>query len=659
MSNPFLQGAIDIAEDILSRTIKEDTGWAWETMNWTEEKGVQWGTGEGIYSGVAGIALFMLELYKQTKESKYLEASEKAMEWTDSYCRSNPGYYFAFVTGRLGVPYVMMELYKVTGKEHYKGRAIEIALESDKALSSSMLIEDFINGTSGMLVALLHLHQQTGDERLLEKIDLFADHLLKAAHTGPEGLYWDKSNKQIRGLCGFSHGAAGIGFAFLELGHYFGNEAYYWVAEQAFSYENYFYSEQNYNWPDFRKGIFSPKDYENHKQEFLSRNIEFFTKPSSMLAWCHGAPGIGLSRLRAFELLGDEQYKKDLWNAIEATDKTSVHYEKSYTSYTLCHGGGGNAMLFIDAYRSLKDEKLLEMAHKVGHNALASKKKDGVYLPGLSQAGKVEDLSLFMGNAGVGYFYLQCVDPVNVPSVLAPPVKGVFKGSVSTYPAISRSLAEIKKLVLRKDFARTLELFEKTNTSLLVSFLVEKTSGRENIKKRFVAFAEKNSAGLSSAEQLKDVLLLEKEKNEMSDSMQSCALLHIERDVLYNKASETISSRDLKAVKLNISPSVKIKTTNWNWSPGSEHANLQAPPDEHPVLLKPLPERIVEEYLSPFTHVVLGLFEEPKEVGPAMEEILDNFEFENEAEKETTQNLISQQIKEAFVSGILVESENN
>ena len=71
------------------------------------------------------------------------------------------------------------------------------------------------------------------------------------------------------------------------------------AAENAFSYENHWFNEQINNWPDFRieKGILLSK-----------KNTDELTYSS---AWCHGAPGIGLSRIRAYDLLKDDKYLKD------------------------------------------------------------------------------------------------------------------------------------------------------------------------------------------------------------------------------------------------------------------------------------------------------------------------------------------------------------
>ena len=100
-------------------------------------------------------------------------------------------------------------------------------------------------------------------------------------------------------LTGFSHGAAGIGYALLELYDITKELKFLMAAENAFSYENHWFNKQNNNWPDFgtHDGIRVSKD----KNQRLAYSY----------AWCHGAPGIGLSRIRAYDILRDEKNLKD------------------------------------------------------------------------------------------------------------------------------------------------------------------------------------------------------------------------------------------------------------------------------------------------------------------------------------------------------------
>ena len=192
------------------------------------------------------------------------------------------------------------------------------------------------------------------------------------------------------------------------------------MAKKAFEYENFHYNEELNNWPDFRNGIYDAATQEEHKQHYQDGNKDFFFTPGHMAAWCHGSPGVGLSRITAHRLLGDERYEQDLHNAVKRTKEVTVDFSAPRESYTLCHGAGGNAMLFTEAGLYLNNSDYMELAEQIAVKG-ATKRAEGMpYSSGFAYAGADEDTSLFMGNAGVGYFYLHVLEPEKVPSILKP-----------------------------------------------------------------------------------------------------------------------------------------------------------------------------------------------------------------------------------------------
>jgi lantibiotic modifying enzyme len=436
LKNELLAEAIRIGDDLLSLAEHDENGLSWKTMSIdstkqrTDKGYIIWVKSETLYSGVSGIILFLLEFYKQTGNARYLEAATDGMRWVEHYCNETPTDYFGFYSGRIGVTYVLSRMYEVTNDSRYLEAALRIAKPCDKFLEAAAAVDDLIGGRAGTLLGLLHLHAVTQETWLLEKIDLFIKHLIDHAFTGPQGLYWDHSPYHIHGLCGFSHGASGVGFAFLEAGRYFQNEALYHIAEQAFLYESYYYNVEQQNWPDFRNGIYTPEDFEEHKKAYQEGNLEFFIKPKYMNAWCHGAAGIGLSRLRAYELLKNEFYAEEAKAAITTTQSTDIADEADpqalrFRGYTLCHAGGGNAELFLEACKTFENPEFLSLAQTIASNALAFKASRGFYFSGYGDAGLLEDYSLLMGNAGIGYFYLRVLDPQKVPSILLPKIESI------------------------------------------------------------------------------------------------------------------------------------------------------------------------------------------------------------------------------------------
>ncbi|HLP60396.1 MAG TPA: lanthionine synthetase LanC family protein, partial [Candidatus Deferrimicrobium sp.] len=412
--------------------------------------------------------------------------------------------------------------------------------------------------------------------------------------------------------------------------------------------------------------IYTDEDEITHREAYLKNNMEFFTTGGDMNAWCHGAAGIGLSRLRAHELFKDmnsqfhEMVLKEAMVAIEKTIATDIELENLRTLFILCHGSGGNTELFLQAYETFKDEKYLSLAEKVAQKALDSQKKFSKYLcgyrgdPGNEEE---EDTSLFMGNAGIGYFYLRVLAPHDVPSILIPKIDAVTS---QPYPL---SLPEVGKKLLKKYFSRSIALIEKFHDRELTCFLNDTPldiSGKP-LKHSFIDFMEKTIPGMSPREQncISDAFILEREKIKMDEAIPGHSYLDIKDKVLRERAEKLVESDEnaFLDLKLILEPTVQIATTEWDWSVDNEKEwpnNINLEPDIFPLLLKPMPQKILEEPLSPMSYTILGGFEGGNSVTNVRIQTIEAFEtLTPEQEKMLTEKII-EQIKQALLAGILI-----
>jgi lantibiotic modifying enzyme len=131
--------------------------------------------------------------------------------------------------------------------------------------------------------------------------------------------------------------------------------------------------------------------------------------------WCHGAAGIALSRLRAWQLLRDANLLTEAFAALATVEKHSA----SLDNFSLCHGQGGNADVLIHASQVLGEESWLKAADAFAEEGLERFERRRKPWPcGLPDGNETPDLML--GLAGIGYFYLRLADPAHVPSVLLP-----------------------------------------------------------------------------------------------------------------------------------------------------------------------------------------------------------------------------------------------
>ena len=665
LKDKILSEAIRIADDILSKAEKEKAGVSWKTLSQDMNQNSSWNKSENIYSGVSGIVIFLLELYKVTNEKKYLTAAIEGMNWVEDYCNQNSTNYYPFLTGRIGAAFAMLKMAKTTGDKKYIQKALAIAKNCDAYLKSDQVMDEYINGSAGVLVCLLHLHAVTNEPWLLKKIDLYIDRILNNCFAGSQGIYWDRSNKNIHGLCGFSHGAAGIGFTFLELGNYFQNPAFYIVAEQAFLYESHYYSEEQKNWPDFRKGIFAPDDYEKHKEAYLKSDIDFFTKPGYMSNWCHGANGIGLSRIRAFELLKDPIYRQETEIAIEKTIAYTINTKSELQSQCYCHGESGDAEIFLEAYRILKDQKYLDKAILIADKLIKINENKRIYNHGyamLREKDRIEDISLYMGNAGIGYFYLKLLNPLDTESLLASSVRTIIKEKKTdnNYSFINISASGIKEIILSKSYPRTLIIAKKILAEKLqIHLSEEKKNTRPDFIRSFEYFIENNISTLSAKNQevLKDVYGLEKEKKNMDQSIQSDSMVYIkEVSKAENKIAESAKETFLN-LKLKCDSGIKIYHTKWDWNFSNKDIwvdNIDSEPDDFPVLLQITHNGITEYPLSVFTYAVINAFKKNAiTVKDAVATIMNEFEEIPIEQKPAVEEKLITQVKEMIITGFL------
>src|SRR5262249_24853668 len=132
--------------------------------------------------------------------------------------------------------------------------------ESARALLHSLLPDglasndtDLLSGCAGIIAGLLTLHALWREAPLLDAAVMCGDRILQRANEQANRCTWKSVGfPKQRAQTVFSHGAAGIGFALLELFRVTGNSRFSGVARSAFDYERQWFDEDTANWPDFR-----------------------------------------------------------------------------------------------------------------------------------------------------------------------------------------------------------------------------------------------------------------------------------------------------------------------------------------------------------------------------------------------------------------------
>jgi lantibiotic modifying enzyme len=404
---------LDAAAAIGARLCR-DAVWDGARCNWLgdmlEPLGGAWtvvhrAMGPTLYDGTAGIALFLARLHALAGGRPFRAAAEGALRQAVSRAGTiDPAARIGLHSGLTGIAWALAAAGEALGEGALLDESRRLArglLEVEPSPGAT----DVISGSAGAVPVLLELAGRLGEPELRGAAVRHGEMLLDAANRGEAGWSWRTLDMPTRqDLTGYSHGASGIALALLELFRATGEERFREGAEQGFRYERGCFVPAQGNWPDFRL--------------FGDPAAAAAQPVGCSLAWCHGAPGIGLARLRALRLTGDPVHRGEAGAALAVTAQAlRMAAATGSAGFSLCHGDAGNAELLLLAAEALGEPEHRAVAEELGRRGIERHLAPGVPWPcGVLNAG--ETPGLMLGLAGIGYFYLRLHAPARAPSVL-------------------------------------------------------------------------------------------------------------------------------------------------------------------------------------------------------------------------------------------------
>ena len=343
--------------------------------------------GPDLYDGLGGIALFLAELHRVQDEPNLARAARgAAIEAVRRVGEVRPPLRLGLYSGCPGIALAAVRVGLAIRDEEVIRRGHRLARRISTDLRSGSQF-DLVNGMAGGILAMLELSRLLDDAALAAWAVRMGDALIRRGIRRDSGLAWQAPGiKGEQPLTGLSHGAAGAALAFLELFARTKESRFRRAAELAFAYEHRWFDPRAGNWADLRVG----------RQGF-------------MVAWCHGAPGIGITRARAVQVLGDERWAGEAEIALRTTEATlRESLAVGGEDFSLCHGIAGEAEVLLAAARS---EGSAVSAADAG---LRSYRERALWPHGSAPS---ESPGLMLGRAGIGWFYLRMYDR-RVPSPL-------------------------------------------------------------------------------------------------------------------------------------------------------------------------------------------------------------------------------------------------
>jgi type 2 lantibiotic biosynthesis protein LanM len=393
-SGDLIAAASEVADRLAQLAVQDVDLAIWFGSRYVRER---WSTdlvGLDLYDGLSGIALFLAYLGHVSGRPQHTELARRAFAAVERFVEDEgyrpPG--VGGFSGLGGLLYATSHLAALWGRPELIGLG-ESLLARHADLLESDDQHDIVSGAAGCIAGLLSLHAVSGSEASLAAARRCGDRLIEAAQRDGSTASWTASRTAERPLAGFSHGAGGIAHALFQLSLASGEPRYRETAWAAIEFERTLFSPREQNWLDRRDG----RSRQHGGESFMT-------------AWCHGAPGIGLSRLAALGHGDDRTVRKEIAAAVSATLRHGFG-----RNHSLCHGDLGNLELLLEASRRLNDAPLSGQVSAVASGVLNSIRRNG-WLCGIPLP--IETPGLMNGLAGIGYGLLRLAAPEHIPSVL-------------------------------------------------------------------------------------------------------------------------------------------------------------------------------------------------------------------------------------------------
>ncbi len=357
--------------------------------------------GLNLYDGLPGIALFIAAYSFASKNAEgrdlaFRLAARLRLEVRHLGANSNCA---DGLSGMGALPYVFVQLATWLKMPELMDAAREVtaSITPRQILTEDRL--DVMQGCAGTLLSLLSFIEEVAAMGLdsgpaLELALLCGRHLLDkrvSYKSGPRA--WPAINSPP--LSGFAYGAAGISYALVRLFRFTGLEEFREAAIEGFAFERTLYIPQLQTWFDPRCNL-----------------------PLAKASWCEGAPGVALGILGSRSAIDSHALRHDLEQALNITRNL---LERPVDN--LCCGNFGRIEIMNVAGSVLGRLQLTEHARQLAAEILDRAESSGFrfpmpHHPADSPENSGDNLSLFLGLAGVGYTLLRLNYPDLFPSVL-------------------------------------------------------------------------------------------------------------------------------------------------------------------------------------------------------------------------------------------------
>lgn len=388
------------AVDRLAGSIARQALWNGNRCTWLEPpvdpsaERVLEPAGAEVYHGLTGIGLLFAELYRKTGEPYHRRYAYGTVQQALDTCGSLPN--LGLYAGAPGAGLAIALTTRALGDESLYTEGCRVSRErTEQSLSTPDISAfDLMYGAAGSVLAMIGLHR-LGDRAALATAIRLGDKLISAAQAADSGLYWiSGGQEESHGLVGLAHGAGGCSLALAELAEASGEQRFSTAADLARGYELSWFDEDLQNWPDVR--------------DLSSNNGRNSTSARNRYAWCYGAPGLALARIRLAAVTQNKQAAAEAALALSRTRHVASEFPKFGHDVCICHGAAGLAEILSLAPEEFSEPDDLSTGRLLMGAALDAYQDDGPWSEGCG---------LMIGASGVALAALRAAEPDVISSL--------------------------------------------------------------------------------------------------------------------------------------------------------------------------------------------------------------------------------------------------
>ncbi|SDY46037.1 type 2 lanthipeptide synthetase LanM [Pseudomonas sp. NFACC08-1] len=342
----------------------------------------------GLYSGIAGIGLFYLGLFKVSGEPHFLSRMDQVLYSLEQRF----GFFKTDLTvsayhGLGAYLYLLINRRQITGDPKHDEKIAGLLTQLIEVPPEDYDF-DFLGGCCGAVTLLANIHALSAQEDVLPAIQRMIGYI-KDQVLIEDGQLLRRDDRSVI-LTGLSHGLSGVIHALCKAYDVTGDATLVPLAIQVLEGENRL-SRDGF-WLDLRN--LGPADHTSK--------------------WCHGDGGILIARRQLMASMGDaldDAARQTVLDDIQRCENNLWQHGFG-EGYNLCHGDFGNLICLHDLYRHSDNPEGMSRVRKT-LDEIARQFFEGPWLDN----DRVPDVSLLTGITGAGYALLYEMDPT-IPNIL-------------------------------------------------------------------------------------------------------------------------------------------------------------------------------------------------------------------------------------------------